>query len=126
MIDGVVRDRQRAVAALVRHLQPVVDDVLFAHLHVVRDPLAGDRLAPSALVEAELGVDQIALVLQQPDDAVVGAAALFVGGERDDDVAVRLEAFTLVANQVGDPDRRLRLVVAGAAAVEVAVALGEA
>ena len=32
------------------------------------------------------------------------------------------EAFTLVANEVGDPDRGLRLVVPGAAAVEVAIA----
>ena len=36
-----------------------------------------------------------------------------------------LKPFALVANQVRDPDRRLRLVVAGAAAVEVAVLLDE-
>ena len=88
-------------------------------------PLAADGLAPSAFVQAELGVDQLALVLQQPLDAVVRPAAFLVRRERDDDVAIGLEAFALVANQVRDPDRRLRLVVAGAAAVEVAVLLGE-
>ena len=83
------------------------------------------RFAPAAFVQAELGVDQVALVLEQPLDAVVRATALFVGRERDDDVAIGLEAFALVANQVGDPDRRLRFVVADAAAVEVAVFFGE-
>ena len=75
-------------------------------------PRAGDGLAPSAFVEAQLGVDQVALVLEQPLDAVVRSAALFVGRERDDDVAIGLEPFALVANEVRDPDRRLRLVVA--------------
>ena len=40
VVDRVVRDRQRAVAALVAHLEPIVDDVLLAHLDVVREPRA--------------------------------------------------------------------------------------
>ena len=81
--------------------------------------------APAALVQRQFRVDQFAMILEQPIDAVVGAAAFFVGGERHDDVAVGLETLSLVANQVRDPDGRLRLVVAGAASVEEAVLFGE-
>ena len=60
---------------------------------VVRDSLASRPISPQPpSFRQKLGVDQLALVLQQPVDAVVGAAAFFVGGERDDDVAVGLEA----------------------------------
>ena len=125
VVDRVVGDGQRTVSALVVHLEPVVDDVLLAHLEIVGDARAGDRFAPAALVQTEVGVDQIALVLEQPLDAVERAAAFLVGRERDDDIAIRLESLTLVPNQIRDPDRGLRLVVADAAAVEVAVLLGE-
>ena len=43
--------------------------------------------AAGIVVERELGIDEIAMVLQQPIDAV-GFAALFVGGQREDQVAV--------------------------------------
>ena len=74
--------------------------------------------APAAFVQRKVGIDQVAVIFDQPVDAVVRAAAFFVGGERDDDVAVRLEAFAFVSDQIGDPDGGLRFVVAGAAAVE--------
>ena len=125
VVDGVVGNGQRTVSALVAHLEAVVDDVLLAHLDVVRELRAVDRLAPAAFVQANSASIELALVLQQPLDAVVRAAAFLVGGERDDDVAVGLEAFALVANEIRDPDGRLRLVVARAAAVEVAVLLVE-
>src|SRR5262249_1775769 len=56
---------------------------------------------------------------------VEGTAAFFVSGERDDQVAVGLKAFFLVGDEVGEPDSSLCLVVAGAAAVKVAVLLDE-
>ena len=65
------------------------------------------------------------MVLDQPLDAVVRAAAFFVGGERHDDVAVRPVSFPLVANQVGDPDGRLGFVVGGATAVEISILFDE-
>ena len=113
------------MTTFVPHLEMVIDDVFLAHLHIVRQPLSADRLSPAAFVQAELGVDQLALVLQQPLDPVVGPAAFLVGRERNDDVAIGPEPFALVPDQVRDPHRRLRLVVAGSAAVEVAVALGQ-
>src|SRR3984957_17010139 len=65
------------------------------------------------------------MIFVEPVDATVGAAAFFVGGEGNDDVTVGLEAFLFVLDQVGDPDGGLGFVVAGAAAVEVAVFFGE-
>ena len=75
-------------------------------------------------VEDEFGVDQVAVVLDQPVDAV-RLAALFIGGEREDDVAVRTEAFALQAEEGLDQDGVGLLHVLGAAAVEVAVFLGD-
>ena len=47
----------------------------------------------AALVERELGVDQVAVVLQQPAHAVVRRIRkLLVGREREDDVALGLVA----------------------------------
>src|SRR5215471_18154789 len=65
------------------------------------------------------------MVLDQPVDAVVRTAALFVGGESNDDIAIRLVAFALVADQVGCPRGHLRLIVGSASAVEKSVFFGE-
>ena len=113
------------MTALVVGLESIVDHVLLAHLHVIRDPGAIHRFSPAAFVQGELSVDQLALFLEQPVHAVVRATAFLIGRERDDEVAIGLESFTLVADQIRDPHRRLRLVVARSPAVEVAVLLGE-
>jgi hypothetical protein len=80
--------------------------------------------AAAALVDAKLGVNQPAVLLQQKLRAVE-VAALLVGRQRDDEVALGPEVLLPVADEVGDEDGGHRLVVAGAAAVEVAFALGE-
>ena len=98
MVDGVVRDGKRAVAALVAHLEPIVDHVLLAHLYVVREPSAVQRLAPAALVQRIFGVYQLTLVLEQPLNTIERSAAFLVGRERDDYVAIGLEFLALVAN----------------------------
>ena len=66
MIDCVVQDRQRTVAAFVVNLEAEVDDVLFADLNVVRDFLAIERFAPAAFVQRIFGIDQLAMILQEP------------------------------------------------------------
>jgi hypothetical protein len=79
-----------------------------------------------ALVEREFGVDQIAVVLQQPADADgVAVEDLLVGLQHQDDVAVGLVAFLAVPNHVGDEYSRHELVVDGATAVEIEVLLGQ-
>ena len=95
-----------------------------------RSPARGSRAAyrlclpAAAFVQAELGVDELAVILDQPLDAVV-VAALLIGGQRENDVALGHEVLLLHAQQVGDEDRGHRLVVGGAAAVEVAVLFDE-
>jgi hypothetical protein len=76
------------------------------------------------VVQHELGVDEIAAILQQPVDAV-GRAALLVRSQRQDDVAVRTIALGAIAQQRRHHDGDAVLHVLRAAAVEVAVLLQE-
>jgi hypothetical protein len=77
---------------------------------------------PPALVDRVRGVDERAVLREQELDAV-RVAPLLVGGEREDQVALGRPPLALVAQQVGDEDRRHRLVVRRAAAEEVAALL---
>ena len=125
MVNGVVGHGHGTVAAFVVNFEAEIGDVFFADLNVVRDALAGSHLAPAAFVETEVGVNQIAVIFDEPIDAVVRAAAFFIGGDGDNDVAVGLEAFAFVADEIRHPDGGLGFVVGCAAAVEVAVAFGK-
>ena len=91
---------------------------LAAFCHSIKSPQPPSFRQKSASIRSRL-------IFDQPLDAIEGPAAFFVGGKGDDDVAVGLKAFALVADQVGDPDRGLRFVVQSAAAVEVTIALDE-
>src|SRR5947207_11676938 len=71
-IDGVVGDGQRTVAALVAHFKAKIDDVLFGDLKIVGDMLAANHFAPAAFVEGKFRVDQIAVIGDEPVDAVEG------------------------------------------------------
>ena len=82
-------------------------------------------LRPAAFIQGQFRVDQVAVVFEQPVDAVVRAAAFFISSERDDDVAVGLESFLLILDKVGDPHRGLGFIVAGAAPVKKAILLDE-
>src|SRR5579864_3440376 len=64
------------------------------------------------------------MVLDEPCDAV-RLAAFFVGGEGEDDVAIRLVAFLLHPNHGGHQNRVAVLYVLRTTAVEVAVLLEE-
>src|SRR5947209_190560 len=123
-VDGVVLDGQGAVPALVLHLQREVARHLLGGLHAVEEGTPATLAPAAALVDAELGVQEVAVVRDEPGRAVE-VAALLVRRQRDDDVAVWAEALLLVAYEVGDEDRGHRLVVNRAAPVEVAVALRE-
>src|SRR5918994_6900583 len=112
------------MAALVADFQIEVAIELLGGLHGIEQLLAGTLASAAAFVQAELGLDERAMLVDQPRDAVV-VAAFFVCRERDDDVAPGLQAFLSIADQVGDEDRGHRLVVGGAAAVVIAVALDE-
>ena len=66
------------MTALVVHLEPVVDDVLLAHLDVVRERVPSTDSPHPPSFKQQLGVDQVAFVLEQPLNAVERAAAFFV------------------------------------------------
>src|SRR5580693_958670 len=125
MIDGIVGHRHGTMAALIGHREGVVDDILLAHLQVVGDLLPVLLFAPSTLVEREVSVNQVAVILDKPVHAVVWAAALLISSERYDDVAVGFETLPLHPDQGCDPDRSLRLIVTGAAAIEITILLVE-
>src|SRR2546428_228477 len=82
-----------------------------ARADAVVDSFAVLKPPAPTLIERKRGVNEIAMLLQKPRYAVV-VAGFFVRRERDDDVALRNPTLTLVANQIGDADRRHRLVIA--------------
>ena len=94
VINGVVRRGQRAVAAGIQGRQLEIGVLLFAGLdvHVHRLSVLG-RDAARIRIQREFGIDQVAMVLEQPVDAI-RLAAFFIGGERQNQVAIGPIAFT--------------------------------
>ena len=82
----------RAVAAFIANFPAQIHELLLGESDIVLDALAVHQHAARAFVERELGLDQVAMFLQQPIDAVVGTAAFLVGGERENQVAVGLDS----------------------------------
>jgi hypothetical protein len=97
---------------------------LLGRLHAVEEWLPVAVNAAASLVDHQRRVHLVAVILEQPVDAVRGAA-LLVRGQRDDDVTVGDVALLLRPEDVRDEDRRHRLVVGRAAPVVVAVPLRE-
>lgn len=58
---------------------------------------------------------------QQPLNPAIGTATFFICGERNDDVAIRLECLLLILNEIGDPDGGLGFIVCSAATAIKAV-----
>src|SRR5262249_41875689 len=99
---------------------------LLGGLYAVPGGLAVLHRDAAAFVQRELRVDQLAVVLEQPADAVFVAVADFlVGGQRENEVAVGAIALLFEADEGGDQGGGHVFVVGGAAGVEVAVLLDE-
>ena len=75
-------------------------------------------------IDNEIRVDQFTMIVQQPVHAVE-IAAFFIGGQRENQVAIGTVAFFFHADERGDEKRVAFFDVLGAAAVEVAVLLDE-
>jgi len=54
------------VAAFVTHLKAEIDDIFLANLEIVGDSLGARGFAPAAFVESELGINEIAVIFEQP------------------------------------------------------------
>src|SRR5216683_6223106 len=78
----------------------------------------------SVQVDAVFRIYPIAVFPEQPVHAIEGAA-LLIGGQRENQIAVRLIAFLFQADEIGDQDGIAFLHVFRAPAVEVAVFLDE-
>ena len=110
------------MTAGVFHFQPVGLIDLFGKLHAQPERLAVAERAAAAFVDGQLGLDQVAMLLGQHARAVMRRIRqLLIGGEREDDVALRPKTFLRVFDQIGDKARRHRLVVDDATAAELAV-----
>ncbi len=113
------------MSSRVAHLQLKIHIHFLAGLHRGIDFFAVLAQEVAAVeIHAEVRINPITVVFQQPFDAV-RRAALFVCGERKNHVAVGDETILLPADEICDQNRVAVLDVHGAAAVEVAVFLHE-
>src|SRR5437762_2456785 len=124
MVNRVVLHRTRAVPTGVPDLETKTLIYLLARLDRVQQILPVLDQAFAALVQRKFRIDQIAMILDNPVDAIV-VAGFFIGRECDDQVAIGHVAFLLKANERRDPYGSHGLVVGTAAAVEVTVFFGE-
>src|SRR5580698_5196330 len=100
MINGIVARWAGAVASGIFHFKLKVDVDLFASLHSAVDFLAlvAHKIA-TIQIYAVLGVNPIAMMLEQPFDTVE-VAALFIGGKRKNEVAVGRDACFFHADEI--------------------------
>ena len=125
-VDRIVLGGQRAVPAGIVHLELERHVHFFARLHRSHQALAvQDHRIAGVHVEHVRRIDQIAMMAEQPFDAVVIAAAFFARRQREDQVAVGAISLLLESQERGDQNGRPILDVLRAAAVEVAVLLHE-
>jgi len=117
--------RHRRVAALPLHRQGVALERLLRHADLRRLHAREVRRdhQRAALVQRQLGVDEVAVVLRQPARARQ-PAGLLARGQRHDEVAAELLRAARRLQRDGRERRRHRLVVAHPARVQVAVLLG--
>ena len=126
-VDRVVRHGTGRVTAGVGHFEREILIEFLAGLHAVEDVLAGLGIEPaaSAFIEREGGVDEVAMVLHHVSGADKLAVGFLAAVEHHLDGAGGAVAFLLVADHRVREDRGHRLVVAGAARVEIAAVFGE-
>ena len=126
VVDGVVRQRPGAVAAGIGHLERIVLRELLADLDALKYGFAVRvEHAATALVHGKGGVDEIALVRSEVLGAVEGAIGLLATGQGEFQGVTGPVPLLFEPDQGIDPDRRHRLVVRRAAAVEIAVLLDQ-
>jgi len=125
-IYGVVGPGHGAVAARIARLKPVGGERLLADLYGLLDDMAlAVACAATALVQGELGIDQITLVRGEPLSAVEGSIGFFAAGKGNLHRALRLVTGLLEPAESIDEHRSHRLVVQGAATVEIAILLDQ-
>src|SRR5580693_3870775 len=119
MIDRVIARWPGAVASRIFHLKLKVDVDLFAGLYGTIDFLAlvAHKIA-AVQIYAVLGLNPIAMMFEQPFDAVE-VAAFFVGREREDEIAVGSETCFFQADKIRHEDGGAIFDVHSASAIEI-------
>ena len=109
------------MSARIRRRQHEIAIQFFGRIHVHENGLAViHQDAATIVIEHELGINQFAVILEQPVDAV-RSPAFFIRRHGKNDVAARHVTFLFHSNQSGRHDGVTVLHVAGAASVEVAL-----
>src|ERR1700732_5289788 len=104
MIDRMASRGHRAVPAGVPRLELKVGINFFAGLNRREQALVLLLLALAAIeVDAVFGVDPIAMLLQQPVDAVI-IPPFLVGSQREDQIAIGSETFLFQPDEVRNQD----------------------
>ena len=81
------------MAAGIGDLQIKILIQLFAGLHADEQAFSVVEFEIAGIgIDHVFGFDQIAMILDEPGHAV-GCAALFIGGKREDEIAIRLVIF---------------------------------
>src|SRR5580698_896939 len=93
LVDRIVADRNRTMAAGVDRLQPVILSRLLADLDGLHQKLTVTiRASPAALVQRERRGDEIGPVLRQPLRTIEGKRRLLPARQRQFDRAARTVA----------------------------------
>ena len=125
LVNGVVGTGERTVAAAIGGGKAEVGVDFFGGLDVGFHGLAVIEIDAAGVgVDDECGVDEVAVIFDEPVRAVE-VAALFIGGEGEDEVTLGLVAFAVQAQEGRDEGGVGVFHVLGAAAVVVAVLLVE-
>ena len=109
--------------ARVRGFELVVRIHFFTRLQTGKHAFSSQLFEFAAVeIDAVLRVDPVSMLFQEPVDAIE-ISAFLIGGQSQDQVAVRLVAFAFQAKKTHHQDRVALLHVAGPASVEVAILL---
>ena len=131
LIDRVVADGNRAVAARVAGFDAIILRRLFADLHAHRGQMPAFAQAfavghaAAAFIDGKFGIDQIAPVLGQPVGAIERTAGFLAAGQRQFQCAAQLHVPGFEPRHGVDPDRGHRLVIKGATGPEIAIFLDQ-
>ena len=122
LINCVLFGGKGAVAAGIGDFDLERTVSLFRGLHaeIERSTLAADGRAGSIAVDTESGIDQVAMIANQPLDAIIWAS-LFIRGQGQNEVPRGAKAFFFEAKEIGYKDGVVVLHILCAASVEIAI-----
>lgn len=121
LINRVFANGYRTMAARIGGFDTKILYRFLAYLHRLADDFPVTVGIAAAFIDREFGSDQFRLVLREPLRAIEREGGFFAASQRHFDRAVRhIVAFLELHQHVG-PDGRHRLVICGAASIEISI-----